>query len=256
MTAPLAIVRGVPRSYAHATVRSPLGPIDVELARAQHAAYVAALRSLGAVITSVPADDDLPDSCFVEDHAVVIGDLALACRLGHVGRRAEAGPVRAALAEHLALSVMTDGTLDGGDVLRVGRTLFVGRSARTDADGIAALDRTFAPHGYRVIPVPIEHHLHLKCVATALDDTTVLLADGTVDPSVFRGFDVVRVDAADAYAANVVASGRGALVAAGFPRVEDALTRRGFHVVPVELSEFRKGDGSCTCLSILLYRAP
>ncbi len=246
-----AIVRGIPSSYAYATVRSPLGPIDVALAGAQHAAYVAALRALGAAIHPVSIADDLADSCFVEDHAVVCDDLALACRLGHPGRREESGPVLDALGQYRTVERMTAGNLDGGDVLRVGRTLFVGRSARTDADGVKALERVFGPRGYTVVPVPLGDHLHLKCVVTALDDTTVLLADGTVDPAAFHRFEVVRVDARDAYAANVVAIGQSVLVAAGFPRVEDTLVRRGLHVVPVDLSELRKGDGSCTCLSIL-----
>lgn len=248
----IAIVRGIPSSYAHATTRSPTGPIDVVGARSQHAVYVAALQSLGATIHEVPVADDLPDSCFVEDNAVVADEVALGCRIGHAPRRAEFDAVLAALARYRPVTRMTEGTLDGGDVLRVGRTFFVGRSARTDAGGITALERTFAPHGYRVVPVPLGDHLHLKCVVTALDDASVLLADGSLDPALFAGFEIVRVLPEDAYAANVVTIGRGALVAAGFPRVQDTLARRGFRVLPVDVSEARKGDGSLTCSSILI----
>ena len=142
-----AIVRSIPSSYAQATVRSALGAIDVDRAHQQHAAYVDALQTLGAEIHEVPVADDLPDSCFVEDNAVVTDEIALGCRIGHAPRRAESDAVLAVLARFRPVVRMTEGTLDGGDVLRVGRTIFVGLSARTDAAGLAALEHTFSPHG-------------------------------------------------------------------------------------------------------------
>lgn len=252
----VALVRALSDGYADAT-RGALGdpaldgPIDVALARSQHAAYVAGLEALGFAVQTLPAGG--PDACFVEDQAVVVGARALLCRTGHPGRRAEAGAVREAL-EALGLTVVCmgegDGVLEGGDVLRVGGRLYVGRSSRTDGRGIACLQRNFPE--LEVVPVDLPAGvLHLKCVCSSPAPDLVLLAEGALAPTTFAG-TVRQVPASEAYAANAVGHGGRVLVAGGYPRTAELLRAEGLDVFPLELSEIRKGDGSLTCLSLLL----
>ncbi|MEM6926796.1 MAG: hypothetical protein AAF602_07720 [Myxococcota bacterium] len=244
-----AVVREVPDSFVSALAETPRR-ISLTKARRQHARYVEALRAAGAEVIAIPADEAHPDCPFVEDQAVVLGSRALIARAGHPSRQGEAGPVAAVLAERgLELVPMPEpATLDGGDVLLVGGTLYVGRSRRTNGEGIAALARTF---DVPVVPVPVAG-LHLKSVASAASDRLVLVAAGTVDPALFDGCDVVVVPPDEAAAANVVAVGRTVLLLAGHPVTREALEDRRLDVVELGASEFRKADGSLTCLSILV----
>jgi dimethylargininase len=202
----------------------------------------------------LPADERFPDGCFVEDTAVVVGDVALVTRPGAISRRGEVDAVAAALAPHIALERMTaPATLDGGDCLRLGATIYVGRSARTDEAGVAALRAVAAGRGVEVVAVPLAAGvLHLKCVCARLDDDTVLLADDSLDPAIFGGARIVRVPAAETYAANALAVGGAVLISDGHPRTADAVTAAGFRVIPLPTSEVRKADGALTCLSILV----
>lgn len=248
----LAFVRSVPTAFDRAiSAVVPDPPIDVALARAQHRDYVDALARAGASIERLPQLDDSPDSVFVEDAAVVVGRVALVTRPGAPSRRDETASVAEALGRHLDVVRMdAPATLDGGDCMRVGDTIYVGRSARTNAEGVALLRRLA-----RVVEVAMPAMvLHLKCVCSPLGDGRVLLAEGAIDPAVFQGAGVVLVPAREAYAANAVAIGRSVVVAAGHPRTAAALTRCGFDVLPVETSEARKADGSLTCQSILVER--
>jgi len=245
-----ALVRAVPDSFGAAlTMAAKPRPLDPERARAQHAAYVAALRGLGVAVRALPADEACPDCCFIEDTAVVAGDTALLTRPGAASRRGEGEAVAAALADtHRVVRMSGPATLDGGDVLRSGDTLWVGRSGRTDAGGHFAVSLAFP--GLRVVPVDVPGALHLQCVATALGPDAVLLAEGTVDPAVFAGREVVLIPQEEAYAANVVALGGAVLVAAGYPATARALAARGLAVVALDMSEFAAADGSLTCLSL------
>jgi len=248
-----ALVRAIPATFLDAVVLAPPPePIDLRLAREQHRGYVEALRGLGLAVIELPADEALPDGCFVEDTAVVAGGVALITRPGAPSRAGEVRAVREALGARLPLAEMgPSGKLDGGDVLRVGRTIFVGRSARTDDPGRRRLAEVFGPLGYQVREVAVAGLLHLKCACSRLDDETVLVAEGALDPGVFEGLGVVTVPRGELYAANCVAVGSRALVPAGFPATERALREAGFEPVPLPTSEIRKADGSLTCLSIL-----
>lgn len=248
-------MRGVPSTFADAIAsRVPEAAIDVALAREQHAGYRAALESIGVSVTMLDADDLLPDCCFVEDTAVVAEGLVLITRPGAEARRAETEAVAAALEHRLELArTSAPATLEGGDCMRVGDTLYVGRSSRTNAAGRARLAEVFAPRGLRVVEVDLPPGvLHLKCVCAPLGHKRVLLARETVPASTFSGIDVVWAPAAEAYAANVVAVGAHVVVAAEYPRTRAALIAAGFTLHPVETSEVRKADGSLTCQSILL----
>lgn len=247
-----AITRSIPASFAQAlSAIPPDPPIDVALARAQHAAYCAALAACGVAIEALPGDEACPDGCFVEDTAVVVGDRALITRPGAPSRRAETAAVAAALARWLDLVEMTEpATLDGGDCLRLGDTLYVGRSARSNAAGIAALGVL----GLRVVAVELPPGvLHLKCVCSPLGDDRVLLAEQSVAAATFDAA-IVWVPAAETYAANAVAVGAHVIAAAGYPRTHEALAAAGFTVHPVPVSEVRKADGSLTCQSIVVRR--
>lgn len=250
-----AFTRSIPASFVHALAAvPPEPPIEVAAARVQHAAYRAALAGLGLRVTVLAADEACPDCCFVEDTAVVVPGLALITRPGARSRRREVAAIATALAPLVELARMdAPATLDGGDCLRLGQTIYLGRSARTNAAGIARAAEVFGPRGYRVVPVDLPADvLHLKCVAAPLGDDRVLLAEGALAADVFAGADVVWVPAAETYAANAVAVGAGVVIADGFPRTRAALERAGFSVHAVATTEVRKADGSLTCLSILV----
>jgi dimethylargininase len=249
-----ALVR--PPSDAFALAISSSGAaIDPERARAQHAAYRAALADLVEVV-ALPADEELPDACFVDDCAVVFGGQALLTRPGAPSRAAE--PER--LAETLAglvdqLHRMTaPATLDGGDVLRLGRTLVAGRSERTTLAGIGQLTRFVEAAGGRVevaaVPAGI---LHLQSAVTALADDAVVGAAELREQPALRGVaSKLVVPPEEAAAANLLAVGTTAILPAGCPRTAAAVAALGFEVREVDLGEFHKADGGATCLSLLV----
>ncbi len=250
----IALCRAVSASFDRALTAAPLpSPIDVARARTQHAAYVAALRRAGAEVLLLPADDALPDACFVEDTAVVAGGIALVTRPGAPSRQAEPPAIAAALAPHVRLATMhAPATLDGGDCLRLGRRLHIGRSARTNAEGIARARAVFAPLGIEVIELAVNGALHLKSVSSPLGDDAVLVAEGALPPGSFGVARELVVPAEEAPAANAVIVHRGALVAAGFPRTARLVASAGFEVLAVDNSELRKADSALTCLSVLI----
>lgn len=254
-----ALVRPVPDSFAEATTLQPLSEgIDVHLARRQHSAYVGALRRAGCEILVVPVAHELPDSCFVEDQVVIVGSRALVTRSGNASRRAEASAVRTALAPLLDLFAMeAPATLDGGDVVKLDGHLLVGQSARTNPAALARLREVFSPLGVQVTGVPVPpHELHLKGFCSPVTADTVLVAAGTVDPSIWpAGVRVIEVPTAADFAANVVRAGETLLVAASRPEVARALAPLGLRCEPVDTSELRKGDGALTCLSVV-FDAP
>jgi dimethylargininase len=245
-----ALVREVSPRFAEALSANPL-PIDVALAQAQHAAYCDALAACGAAVIRVPGDVRYPDCCFLEDTAVIAGKRALITRPGAPSRRGEVDAIEVVLRD-LGFEIVRmaePATLDGGDCMRVGQTIYVGRSARTNAEGIAALAAAFPDHEVITIALPA-HVLHLKCVVSPLDDQRVLLASGSLDPTLFPR--TVIIPTAETYAANCVAIGGHAILADGFPEARASLERAGLIVHAVPTSEVRKADGSLTCQSILL----
>jgi len=253
---PQALMRRVPDSFVGCLTRQrPVPPLDPVRARRQQDGYRSLLEQGGFTVTVLAADEAHPDCAFVEDTAVVLGDSALATRPGHPSRRGEVGPVARALADR-GLAVTTTeppATLDGGDVLRVGKHLFVGRSRRTNAAGRAALAAFASARGYGVTEVSLREVLHLKSAVTALDEETVLVFPGAVDTVVFSGLRVVPVRGDDPEAANAVRLPNGRiLVAAHLAAAEEAVASVGFTPVRCEVSEFARADGGLTCLSVRL----
>jgi len=250
-------MRGVPPTLARCelTFRAR-EPIDVGRARAQHAAYADLLRALGLEVVELPTDPAYPDCCFVEDVAVVLDEVALVTRPGAASRRGEVTAVASALARYRAtLATPEPATLEGGDVLRVGRRLFVGRSSRTNAAGIERLTSVAEPHGYRVMPVAVTGSLHLKSAVTALDDERLLVNRSWLDPAPLRGLELVDVDPAEPGAANVLRVGRHVVVHSGFPRTLERIAALGYAVRTLDVSEFIKAEAALTCKS-LLFAAP
>jgi dimethylargininase len=225
-------------------------PVDVDLAQRQWQSYVDALQHAGWVTVEVAPADDCPDGVFVEDAMVVAGRLAVRTRPGAAQRRQEVDSVAAATSSlGLAMrSIEAPGTLDGGDVLKVGRTAYVGRGGRTDDDGMDQLAALLAPEGWRVVPVDVTKALHLKSVVTALPDGTVVGDPRLVDdPSVFPDFLAVPEESG----AHVMVLGqRQLLMASDAPETAALFRARGYEPVCVDISEFQKLEGCVTCLSV------
>ncbi|MDF2991794.1 MAG: N-Dimethylarginine dimethylaminohydrolase [Microbacterium sp.] len=230
-------------------------PVDPDLALAQWRGYVEVFRQRGWEIIEVAPADDQPDGVFVEDAVVMFGDLAVLCRAGAVSRRGEAASVRAGVAASgIELEeIVEPGTLDGGDVLKVGRTVYVGASARTNAAGIAQLRALIEPRGWEVRGVPVTKVLHLKSGVTALPDATVVgFAPLVDDPTLFPVFAGVPEEHGTAV---VVLDERTVLMSSDAPETADAHRARGLAVITVDVSEFEKLEGCVTCLSVRVREA-
>lgn len=227
-------------------------PVDAELAVAQHAAYVEALGSAVGSLVEVAAAEDLPDSAFVEDTVVVVDGLAVVARPGAEERLGETEAVHAPL-RSLGLdvaSIEAPGTLDGGDVLQVGATVYVGQGGRTNASGIDQLRALLAPLGRSVVAVPLHTVLHLKSAVTALPDGTILCHDEhAVDLSAFAD---VRMVPEEGGSHVVVLGDDRVLMAASAPESAAQFRALGLDVVAVDISEFEKMEGCVTCLSVLV----
>lgn len=254
----IAITRDVSPSLAACELSFvPRTAIDIERAVAQHTHYCRALRMLGCDIISLAALDDMPDAVFVEDVAVVLDEVAILTRPGAVSRRGEGASVAEALQPYRPIKAIGgDATIDGGDVLRVGRTLFVGQGARTNAAGLAALRAIAEPFGYRVQGVPTRGCLHLKSAATLVADDTLLVQPDWVELDVFGGLRLIHVDPDEEHAANALRVGASIVHPASFPCTRQRLQEGGIDVVAVDLSELQKAEGATTCCSIVFARAP
>jgi dimethylargininase len=231
-------------------------PIDVAKARAQHAAYEQALADAGLQVIALADLPDDPDAVFVEDTALLLGGHAVITRPGAPSRACETVSTAAGLAAHFELHQIASGFVDGGDVLRIGLTLYVGRSTRTDAAGIAALAELVRPLGYDVVEASLRDCLHLKTGATfaGLDaeGTPVLLyCPSSVDPAQFAGVEPIAVDEHEPAAANCLRVAGRLILPAGNPRTAERLHTRGFDLVEVDVSELQKAEAGVTCMSLI-----
>lgn len=227
-------------------------PIDFGRAREQHAAYVEALRDCGVTIHALPPVEDLPDAVFVEDTAVVVDECAVITRPGIGSRRGEVESVEHALAAcRPTIRITEPGTLEGGDVLRVGRTFFVGQTPRTNAEGTRQLRDALEPHGYEVLPAEPSGCLHLKSAVTWIGDETLLVNPAWVDVGLFSRWQCVPTAAEEPFAANALRIGETVHVAASAPLTRRKLEALGFTTVALDVSEFEKAEAALTCLSVL-----
>jgi dimethylargininase len=227
--------------------------IDVAKAIKQHRRYEEQLARLGVrKIVQLPPDPGLPDSVFVEDTAIVLDELAVITRLGAASRRAETALVAEALSAYRPLRfIQPPATIEGGDVMRVERTLFVGLSPRTNRAGVDQLRAFVEPHGYRVETIEAPGCLHLKTACTYLGRRTLLANRRWIDVQPLSGFTLIDVPEDEPWAANTLIIGETVLMADGFPRTRTMLEQRGFKTQTIDISELRKAEAGLTCLSLV-----
>jgi len=226
--------------------------INLEVARAQHLAYEQALAELGCKIVSLPAEPELPDSVFVEDTALVLDEIALILRPGAETRQPETPSVAKALAEHRELAVIgAPGTVDGGDILRIGRTVYVGTSRRTNAVGTAQVAAALEPFGYRVRSVVVSGCLHLKSALSQVGPETMLVNRRWVDAGAFDGLQWIDVSPDEPLGANALLVGEVVVYPTSYARTRAQLEERGIVVREVDVSELQKAEGGVTCCSLI-----
>jgi dimethylargininase len=226
--------------------------IDVEKAEAQHRQYLAALAAMGARVIALAPEHDLPDAVFVEDPAIVLDEVAVMTRMARESRRGESASLAKAISGFRPLrQIHEPATLEGGDVLRVGRVLYVGVSARTNAGGIARLAEELAPLGYSVKPVEVRGCLHLKSAVCYLGNGTLLANREWFDAAALDGFETIDVAPDEPRAANVLAIGDSVLIPASFPATGRRLEDRGWKVEALNTSELMKAEAGVTCMSLV-----
>jgi dimethylargininase len=231
-------------------------PIDAVTASAQHGSYEHALRKAGLEVIRLPDLPEHSDGVFVEDVALLLDEHAIMTRPGASSRAAEIDSTAPVLASYFELHRLDAGTLDGGDVLRIGRTLHVGLSSRTNVEGIAALKNLAGQLGFQVAAAELSGILHLKSAVTVAGrdkagNLILLYNPAAVDPRQFAGVQRFAVDEEEADAANVVWAGDRIIMPAGYPKTAERLNNSGFHVVEVQVSELEKAEAGVTCMSLI-----
>src|SRR5450755_1812321 len=227
-------------------------PIDLKIAQQQHYAYEKNLEQLGAKVISLPAEAELPDSMFVEDPALVLDELAVILPLGTESRRREAESLARALQPYRKLAYVTlPGTMEGGDILHVGRKIYAGLSRRTNREGIRQLGALLKPYDYQVIAVPVTGCLHLKSAVTWLGHDTLLANRAWFDTAPLAGYRWIDVDPGEAHGANALAIGDRVIFPASFPRTQTRMEAAGFDIIPIDISELQKAESGLTCSSLL-----
>lgn len=231
----------------------PRVDIDVQLARQQHVEYQEILSSLGCDVVNVATEPGLPDSVFIEDTALVLDEIAILCLPGAASRRAEVAGVADVLRQYRVLEpIRSPGTLDGGDLLRVGNVIYAGLSTRSNRDGIEQLRDISAEFGYVVEAVETAKCLHLKSAVTQITAETLLINPDWIDRAAFGNYELIEVDETEPDAANALRIGDGIIYSSAFPRTLDKLSRLGFDVTPVDVSELQKAEGAVTCCSLIV----
>ena len=222
--------------------------IDQPKALIQHQSYVDALKQVGGKILSLPPEDLLPDSTFVEDTAFVFGETAFLCSAKEETRRNEVESVAKALNDHLKI-VNLEPYIDGGDILNTPQAIYIGLSKRSNERAIQSLSQKV---GKKIISVPVIKGLHLKSAVSYLGNNVLLIDPERVENTAYKSFQWIEVEEKDSYAANCLALGNRIIMPAGFPTIREKILQHGFETVEVEMSEFEKADGGVTCLSIIL----
>jgi dimethylargininase len=227
-------------------------PIDVARAAAQHREYEKTLERLGVHVVSLPTLDGQPDCVFVEDPALVLDEIAVSTRMGAESRRGEAESLAQALEEFRpVVKMQAPATLEGGDVVRVGRTLYVGLSRRTNSEGVAELRRIVEPLGYHVIPVPVIRCLHLKSACCALGRGTLLMNADMIDSTPVSGPHVLHVPEEEPWSADSLWLQDTVVIPSAYPKTVDLLCAAGFDVLPIDVSELMKAEAGVTCMSLI-----
>lgn len=231
-------------------------PVNYDLALQQHDAYCNALENCGAQVKKISVNPDSPDACFIEDTAIVVDEVAIITNIGSASRQHESKNVAPELACYReTIYIEPPATIDGGDVLRIGRRLYVGVSGRTNIQGFHELARILQRWKYEVIPVELENCLHLKSACTAIDEETVLLNPQWVAPEVFSVYNVLLVPEDEGWAANTIRIGNKVFLQHGFIQTLALVEKCHDSVATLDISEFRKVEAGLSCLSIILEAA-
>jgi dimethylargininase len=231
-------------------------PINYANAVKQHDEYEGALAKYGCKVFGLEAEPDLPDSVFVEDAAVVFDELAIITLPGANSRKPETESVAEALKPYRKLSFIQEpGTMDGGDVLRVGKQVFVGITPRTNLEGIEQMRKILAPHGYSVNGVPVHGCLHLKSAVTQVAENTLLINPTWVDRGSFPGMEFLEVDPSESFGANALLIEGNVIYPSAYPKTCQRLIERGITLQNVDASELAKAEGGVTCCS-LIFKSP
>lgn len=253
---PIALLREVSPSFDDAIVGHGGRAPDVDLAIAQHAAYRAAIEHAGYAVEVLPGDPEYPDCVFIEDTAVIVGDVAVITRPGAEARRGETGPVADRLGKMMDVERITEpGTLDGGDVMILGSTVYVGRSARSDDAGIDQLASIASGQGMELVAVPVSEVLHLKSGVLPVSPDTVVVTPGTVDEGLLAGLRIVYEADHERHRFSALPLADGTLlVTANAPDTAAMLSDLGLQPTPIDVSEIQAADGGLTCMSVLIDR--
>jgi len=253
----IAITRAVSASLGQCELtHQDRMPIDLDVARKQHAEYERCLEHLGCELLRLPEQPNLPDAVFVEDTAIVLDEVAVITRSGAVSRRPEIESVAVALKPlRTLLYISAPGTVDGGDVLVMGKDIYVGLSSRSNQHAINQMQQLLNPYGYRVHSVEVHGCLHLKSAVTAVSGDIVLVNPNWIDHDAFARHRIIDVHPDEAYAANGLLIGETVVYPATFPRTAERLREQGIRIESINLSELAKAEGAVTCCSLVFTRS-
>ncbi len=248
-----ALVRGVPNTYDRCIrPHECKNTINVDLAKVQHARYCDILEQLGLTLIRIDPDEGFPDCCFVEDTAIIVGDNAVISNMGSKSRTGEEIEVKSTLSQYKNIyEINPPGVIDGGDALRINDKIYIGLSERTNHFAIQQLSTFISDGGYQIIPVETRHILHLKSACTYIGNDYVVTSNGHFDEKIFSEYHRIIVPEKEAYSANCLSVNGKVLIQKGYPNTKRLIENEGFETVEIEVSEFRKGGGSLTCLSVI-----
>ncbi|MBX7172793.1 MAG: hypothetical protein K1X72_17620 [Pyrinomonadaceae bacterium] len=251
---PIALTRAVSRSITNCELTHlERIPIDLQHAREQHRQYEIALKSIGCEVVSLPEMPDLPDSVFVEDTAVILDEAAIITNPGAASRRPEIDSIAEVLQKYRKLIyINSPATVDGGDVLVVGKKIFVGLSSRSNIEAVAQMQNSLESYGYQVSGVEVTGCLHLKSAVTNVAENTLLINPNWVDKNLFAGMDFIEIDESEPFAANSLLVGEKVIYPTGFPKTQKILEEKGIDLVLVDADELAKAEGAVTCCSLIL----
>ncbi len=246
-----AIVRIPPENFSQGITTANLGKPNYDLALKQHEDYCQTLKSLGVSLVILEKDPDFPDSCFVEDTAVVNEKCAVITRPGDERRRGEERQIEKVLSKYRRIErIQKPGTVDGGDVLRIQNTYYIGFSQRTNKQGGKQLNEILEKYGYGSEFIPVKKMLHLKSGVNTLERGVIIIREEISDLTFFEKFHKIKVNSRESYAANCIFVNGSVLMPADFPETFKKLKSEGFQVVELHMSEFEKMDGGVSCLSL------
>ncbi|MBV6451932.1 MAG: N(G),N(G)-dimethylarginine dimethylaminohydrolase [Anaerolineales bacterium] len=250
----IAVTRDVsPRFNECEITHIDRSPIDINIAQAQHHGYVQALKELGCAVLELPSEADLPDSVFVEDAAVILSEVALLTRPGADSRKPETESIARALAPYRELvRIEAPTTVDGGDVLVIGKKIFVGMSTRSNRNAIEQMNQLLGKYDYRTQGVELRDCLHLKSAVTRVDDETLLINRKWVDVEIFEGYKLIDIDPAEPHAANCLPLNGSLIFPTAFPNTTSRLEACGYKIKPVTVDELAKAEGAVTCCSLIV----